>query len=1039
MYAQIQIRRDSIASWVDSGSMVLAQGEFVLEYNSSSLYLNPSESVRIKIGDGVHTYSQLPYYADNLPNLLDVTITTPGNFNLLAYNSSTFNWENISTGSLNTLLSFINLNDVANNSYTGQDGKILQISGSKIDFISTSSFANTNTFNQFTSSVNSYEQLINQYTASNNTNIGYLNIHSESVNTWTASYSQSVYTSIYNLSASEYTTVYNLSSSFSESLSHITSSALSGATTLLELTDCPTSYLDVKSQSPNYSVLLMVNSGSDKTVFVEDTKYVYSSSFYTYELNQTNISSSFNSRINTTNSNITSLSSSVYTSVTNLSSSVSTSFYNTQLNTSSSVYLLSQSCYITDVNLSSSIPVNLGDLNNVIDLGVYPNGYVLSVSGSKWIGSPPSSSAGSTYFTNLLDVPNSYSSSANYIPQVNPAENGLIFLNTSSFASSQSLYTFETNYSLDSSSFNTNINNTYLSQSNYLLSADFNIYSQSYVSDSSSFDYRIDQLDMSSSELINITYSQLSSSIYNQTLTTGKHYKITDYQTVHNILDGNTITSDIHTGSIEPLVVFSISTGSIDKTAISTVYPQDTIYYDITGGDTRDIAFFGVGVPPPTYTVDDINNSIPLGPPEGYSVVILPGSPSPWNTHIHQITTYISSNWTYASASINEYAYVTSNTNTYMFSGTSWNLITPELLPVNGFKGLITYRKDTIRNNECYYDFRNIIFRRWKVNATGWVSSGSYTAKDIVSGSNDYLYKAKTTHSESIADPSSDAVNWQFWLNNFKNYSWTSTPSEFSVGDITTTNLSMSDPLDYYTFTPYDEYCYDNHINIISFDNNGYYSRLNNIVFGSTCYSNNIKSDGYTITIGDSCYSNTIRISCYSNVIGDTFQSNNIGRLFQSNVIGDSFQSNTIGDSFQSNTIGNTNIFGYSFYSNTIGNSFQSNNIREYFNSNIIGDGCYSNNIRNSFSVNNIRSSFYLNTIGDSFQSNNIRDGFNSNIIGDSFQSNNIEYCPNNIDFTSATYVYGAYNCTIYNKSDGTFRLNYYDGTDILHFVNITD
>lgn len=46
---------------------------------------------------------------------------------------------------------------------------------------------------------------------------------------------------------------------------------------------------------------------------------------------------------------------------------------------------------------------------------------------------------------------------------------------------------------------------------------------------------------------------------------------------------------------------------------------------------------------------------------------------------------------------------------------------------VNGFKGQIYYRKDTVNNVECYYDFRSIKYRRWAVCADGF-QPGTYAS-----------------------------------------------------------------------------------------------------------------------------------------------------------------------------------------------------------------------------------------------------------------------------------------------------------------------
>lgn len=45
---------------------------------------------------------------------------------------------------------------------------------------------------------------------------------------------------------------------------------------------------------------------------------------------------------------------------------------------------------------------------------------------------------------------------------------------------------------------------------------------------------------------------------------------------------------------------------------------------------------------------------------------------------------------------------------------------------VTGWKGVIYYRHDTVKNNELQYDFRAVKFRRWKLNMAAWSSSTTY-------------------------------------------------------------------------------------------------------------------------------------------------------------------------------------------------------------------------------------------------------------------------------------------------------------------------
>ena len=82
--------------------------------------------------------------------------------------------------------------------------------------------------------------------------------------------------------------------------------------------------------------------------------------------------------------------------------------------------------------------------------------------------------------------------------------------------------------------------------------------------------------------LISISYDDLLTKVTNSELEPGANYLITDFRTVHHILDNLTSrTGDINTGELEPLIVKAVTINELDKEAISTVYPKDIIYYNI--------------------------------------------------------------------------------------------------------------------------------------------------------------------------------------------------------------------------------------------------------------------------------------------------------------------------------------------------------------------------------------------------------------------------------------------------------------------------
>ena len=214
----------------------------------------------------------------------------------------------------------------------------------------------------------------------------------------------------------------------------------------------------------------------------------------------------------------------------------------------------------------------------------------------------------------------------------------------------------------------------------------------------------------------------------------------------------------------------------------------------------------------------------------------------------------------------------------------------------------------------------------------------------------------------------------------------------------------------------------------------------NNIIGNSFLYntignyfqSNTIGNDFQVNTIGDYFSNNTIGNSFYSNSIGNEFYYNTLGDYFHYNTIGNNFNANSIGNSFGNNTIGNdfsNNSIGDYFHYNTIGNSFSNNSIGDYFQSNTIGNDFRSNSIGDYFHYNTIGNDFRSNSIGNSFQYNTIANNFQSNTIGNDFQSNN---------FSTSTHVYAAYDCTLFRNAGLTWRLTYYNASDVLTIVDAT-
>ena len=85
-----------------------------------------------------------------------------------------------------------------------------------------------------------------------------------------------------------------------------------------------------------------------------------------------------------------------------------------------------------------------------------------------------------------------------------------------------------------------------------------------------------------------LSFAELQTSIINNKLIPGKRYLITDYQTIYDQPDFDSFGTpkpaiDIVTkyGPIEPLLVTAVTPTTIGREALSAIYPEDLLWYDI--------------------------------------------------------------------------------------------------------------------------------------------------------------------------------------------------------------------------------------------------------------------------------------------------------------------------------------------------------------------------------------------------------------------------------------------------------------------------
>ena len=284
-------------------------------------------------------------------------------------------------------------------------------------------------------------------------------------------------------------------------------------------------------------------------------------------------------------------------------------------------------------------------------------------------------------------------------------------------------------------------------------------------------------------------------------------------------------------------------------------------------------------------------------------------------------------------------------------------------------KGVI-YRMIDDKNNDCPYDFKNILLYTDKYTSDNTSDNYYYTFSYVV---DDVLYDG-TVNSQvkycygnsmkTVLNNGKQSIN----INIFKNTYFTDSCHSNTFGNNCKSN----------TF--------------------GYGCKSN--TFGDECWENTFGHECYSNTFGYNCYKNTFRSRCHYNTFGYSCYLNTFGGSCYKNTFGNECSSNTFGDDCRSNTFGdgcNSNAFvGYCYY-NTFGN---------YCSSNALEDECYYNTFGNRCSYN---------TFGFMCKYNTFINDCRSNAFGGS--------CCYNTFGTDCNYI-GFYDGYDYNYSGSTIKYN---------------
>lgn len=210
-----------------------------------------------------------------------------------------------------------------------------------------------------------------------------------------------------------------------------------------------------------------------------------------------------------------------------------------------------------------------------------------------------------------------------------------------------------------------------------------------------------------------------------------------------------------------------------------------------------------------------------------------------------------------------------------------------------GLTGVIYFRHDTKNDNSLGYDFRNVKFRRWRLDAT---PNGFHTNYVGISSTAPGVSNAADYADYLTFNGIAGAYEEQVFSNHFRCIRDT-TSYQYYIGSILGNNV--------FNLT----------------NNYGWYEVFSN-EFGSLVYNN---------TFGGWVSESKIFNNFFNNIVGEYFMDNDIKSFFRNNVIGDNFAGNVCNMDFQNCVVGSY-VVANSFHGVTL-----YTNIGSYVRNNIFG------------------------------------------------------------------------------------------------------
>ena len=429
-----------------------------------------------------------------------------------------------------------------------------------------------------------------------------------------------------------------------------------------------------------------------------------------------------------------------------------------------------------------------------------------------------------------------------------------------------------------------------------------------------------------------VTYDELVAKIGAEELICGSYYNITDFATVHwmvdseeeYILDGE--ARIVHTGETEPLVVFATSASTLAEEAYSPAHPEDVIRYDWDSDRWQDIPAFY----------------------DGNASEVVDG----WKGVIYRREDNITGNR--CNFDFREITYRVWN-----IEQEAWDELTVYTAEDFVQVGTIIYvALDTSTDvepgvDEGWEDY-------WKV---------VIDLDDGNSGTHSYFVLDQNGWYSGIVEDNIPIVDIEDYVDRTM---FDGGDCYYNVFDEYFENLPYTIFGTYCSLNTFGADCGGNTFGIECYYNtfgadcysNTFGAGCEENTFGTYCRGNTFGTDCYRNTFGTDCGDNTFGTDCYGNTFGTECRGNTFGTNCGGNTFGANCEDNTFGANCGGNTFGadcGDNTFGADCGSNTFGTSCVYNTFGAYCENNTFGTGCGGNTFGTEC---------YGNTFGASCQAN---------------------------------------------------------------------